>query len=232
MPHNESSALTPHRIPFLALCAAGLLAVAASGQAAVVGYTTQAAYAAATANSVAVQTVTFENVASGTLFASGTGTGGLTFSYSIPGYTMTVGSLFTTTSGTRYLGLNNGDVSFYVGDGFGINLNRSVNAVGLYVITGSGVLAGDFTLSNGSGSVSNSGTPDRVLSDGSTAFFLGLFETTPGVTFSAVTLSSLAGPLITFNVDDITSAVPEPAALLMLLGGLALVCAQAYRRKP
>jgi len=223
--------MTSSRSPFPALCAALLLGGASAGHAAVVGYTAQAAYAAATTNSVDVQTVTFENAASGTLFSSGTGTGGLSFAYNFPGYTMTVGSLFTTTSGTRYLGLNNGDVSFYLGDDFGINFNRSVNAVGLYVITGSGVLAGDFTLSNGNGSVRNSATPDRVLSDGSTAFFLGLFETAPGVTFSSVTLSSVAGPLITFNIDDITSAVPEPASWLLLLGGAALLGTHARRQR-
>jgi len=213
------------------LALAGTLLLAAPAHAAVAGYTTQAAYAAATASSVDVQTVNFEAVPSGTTFASGTGTGGLSFAYNIPGATMVVGSLFNTTSGTRYLGLNNGDLSFYLGDAFSINFNRGVNAAGLYVITGSGVIAGDFRLNAATGSVSNSATPDRVLSDGSTAYFLGLFENSPGVTFTSVTLSSSSGPLITFNVDDITSAVPEPATVLLLLGGLAIVGAQAQRRR-
>lgn len=218
-------------VPMGWLMAAALLA-AGSAQAALGGYTTRASFLAASAADSAVQTVDFDAVPTGTTFASGSGTGGLSFSYNIaPGVLLKVSSLFATTSGTRYLGLNNGNDAFLLGDGFTINFGRTVHAVGLYLITGGGVLAGDFRLTAAAGSVGNSAMADRTVADGSPAYFLGLVESDPGAGFSSVTLGSLAGPLIVFNVDDITSAVlavPEPSTLALMLAGAGLL---ALRRR-
>jgi hypothetical protein len=218
-----------------ALTALAAILLCVSAQANVVGYSSKAAFDTATASNTLRQTVDFESVASGTSFASGTGTGGVTFSaFSVSfgslGLVPRVGSAYTTTSGTRYLGLNNADDAFLVGDGFSVNLTRSVQAVGLYVITGSGVQAGDFTLTIPTGSFSNSATPDRTLADGSTAFYIGIFELDPSKAFTSVTFSSRAGPLINFNLDDITSSVPEPGGVALMLAGLASLVALARRR--
>ena len=61
------------------------LSVSGSAHGAVSTFTAKAAFDAAIAGLSAIQTVDFDAVASGTTFASGTGTGGLTFSYSIAG---------------------------------------------------------------------------------------------------------------------------------------------------
>lgn len=202
-----------------------VLATAVSAQAALTPYTTQASFAAAAAAIGAVQTVGFEASVAGSTFASGGGTEGLVFSgfsASIGSELMRVGNQFTTTTGTRYLGLNNGNDAFFAGDAFTVQFGRQVTAVGLYVITSPGVVLGDFSLTVGlNRTVVNALMPDRVLSDGSTAYFLGLSESDPALSFNSVRLSSMAGPLIVFNVDDITTAVPEPGAWLLLLTGLA-----------
>ena len=54
--------------------------------------------------------------------------------------TLRVGNTFGTTSGTNYLGLDNPDTAFYLGDSFEIDFHRTVHAVGLYVIAGSDAL--------------------------------------------------------------------------------------------
>lgn len=212
---------------------AAMTTLLAPAHAAVTGYTTQVSFAAAAAALGQVQTVDFEAAAAGTTFAAGSGTSGLVFSgfsASIGSELMRVGNRFTTTSGTRYLGLNNANDAFYAGDAFTIQLGRQVSAVGLYLITGPGVLAGDFTLAlDATRLVVNGAAPDRTLSDGSTAYFIGLSESDPSRSFSSVRLSSVAGPLTVFNVDDITSAVPEPGAWLLLLAGLGAVVQRARR---
>ena len=99
---------------------ATLLAVSAASRAAPTGYQAESDFAAAIAGLSGVQTVDFESVPSGTTFASGTGTGGLVFTYAIAGQMLQVSSTFGTTSGTNYLGLDNPDTAFYLGDSFTI----------------------------------------------------------------------------------------------------------------
>jgi hypothetical protein len=133
-------------------------------------YTSKAAFDAAIAG-LSVETVDFDSVASGTTFPTGTGTGGLTFIYAIAGpSTLMVSSTFGTTSGTNYLGLDNPDTVFYLGDSFTINFNRTVLAVGLYVIAGSDAQAGDIQLSVDGGSVFNSAIADTLVSDGQASY--------------------------------------------------------------
>ena len=198
-------------------------------------YTTKASFDAAIAGLGGVQTVTFDSVASGTTFPSGTGTGGLTFTYAIAGpSTLEVSSTFGTTSGTNYLGLDNSDTAFYLGDSFTINFNRSVQAVGLYVIAGSDAQAGDMQLSAGAGTVFNSASFDVLVSDGQ-AFYLGLVQSDPGLAFTSATvrMTFTPGAFLAVTVDDITSAVtavPEPETWALMLIGLAAL-ARARRRK-
>ena len=152
------------------------LSVSGSAHGALSAFTSKAAFDAAIAGLSATQTVDFEAVASGTTFASGAGTGGLTFFYTISGpSTLQVSSTFGTTSGANYLGLDNPDTAFYLGDSFTIDFNRAVHAVGLYVIAGNDAQAGDMELSVASGSVFNSASADTLVSDGQ-AFYVGLIE--------------------------------------------------------
>jgi len=218
------------------LSALAAILTTAPAHAALTPYTSKAAFDGAIAGFSAAQTVDFESVLAGTSFASGTGTGGLTFTYSIPGLSLQVSDTFGTTSGLNYLGLDNPDTAFFLGDSFTIGFNQTVQAVGLYVIAGSDAQAGDMQLSAGTGSVSNSATADVLVSDGQ-AFFLGLVESDPGLGFTSAVVTGVFTPnaFLAFTVDDITiagnlaaSSVPEPQAWSMMFAALGLL---ALRRR-
>ena len=183
------------------------------------------------------QTLGFDGQTAGSLIPSGGTVGGATFSYSIPGYQIKVDNLFDTTSPDNYIGLNNSEGAFIYGDSFVMTFDRTIHALGLYLVAEPGaVWAGDFELSTVGGSAFNSDTPDPAfsLSDGD-AFFIGLIQTDFKLGFSSAALSGTLDPDLVnyvFNVDDITSAVnpvPVPAPLLLL--GAGLVSLIGIRRK-
>ncbi len=209
---------------------ATLFALSATCRAAATGYQAESDFAAALSGLSGVQTVDFESVPSGTTFASGTGTGGLTFTYAIAGQSLQVSSTFGTTSGTHYLGLDNPDTAFYLGDSFTIAFGRRVTAAGLYLIAGNDAEPGDLELSTPSASVFNGAMPMDLV-DGK-AYFLGLVDPAG---FDAVTITGVPSgdAFLPFSADDITSAVtgvPEPGRPASLLAGLALLGVLARRR--
>lgn len=217
---------------------ASLLLATAAANATTFGYTDKSAYDTATAAFQAAQLETFDGIADGTQYASGTGPSPLSFTYSIPGYLLTVGSGFPTTSGSNFLGLDNGDKAFYLGDSLTINFGRKVNAVGLYLVAGDDAMPGDLELSTAGGSVLNSSSP-LVISPGNNAFFLGLVESDPTLGFTSATVRGIIpqdapGAFLAFTADDITSsvaAVPEPGTWALMLAGLAMAATGVLRRK-
>jgi len=214
------------------LSAVVVLSLSGSAWAVPLGYTDKASFDGAVSSLSPPQTLDFEDVASGTLIPSGTGLDGVSFVYSIPGYSLRVSSTFGTTSPSNYLGLDNPDTAFYLGDQITIEFGQVVRAVGLYAIAGSDTQAGDFELSAGGGSVTNAALADRDVSDGS-AWFLGLVDTSPGGGFTSATLRGVDagdGAFLAFSVDDVTTAVPEPGVAALGVSALAVLVAASLWR--
>jgi hypothetical protein len=112
----------------------------------------------------------------------------------------------------------------------------AINAVGLFVIGSPGdVIADDFELTAGTGSVLNAGTPEATLSDGGDVFFLGIIDT---IGFTTATLASFDPQqqgFFSYTIDDIVSAsasasaIPEPGMLALF--GLAMMGIAVARRR-
>jgi hypothetical protein len=205
-----------------------LVGVLGSGmaQATVVGYTDQADFLAAISGLPGQQNQGFDAQTAGNLIPSGASAGNVTFTYGFGGFAIQVLNDYLTTSGSNYLGTD-GDGIFLAGDAFTMTFSQAVNAVGLFVISGEIIYAGDFSLSTGAGSVMNSDLTDSTfgtLSDGGQVFFLGLADLDQAFT-SATFASGLQGGDFLFNVDDIrtasaTASVPEPSSILLVSMGM------------
>ena len=215
----------------------GLL-VSHQALAAVTTYQSRAGFLGAISG--APQVTNFDATASNTPYTSN--------SPASPGFSLTANSSgpvtpfvqgdFWTTSGTQYLGLNNFDGQFLGGDSLTFTLSGSVRAFGLYVITGRDVIAGDLSLTRGTDSVLNSGSPDLSDGNGSFAYFLGM---TSDADFGSFTLNFGDGSfLFTAAVDDVTlggaggnnggpTTVPEPSTLALM--GLAAMLAAASSKR-
>lgn len=217
-----------------AAAAALVLGLPAAAPGAVTAYTERAAFAAAVAGYEDVRLLDFEGVPAGTTIASGAALDGVTFSYAIDGLELLVTDAFAAVSGTRSLGLTADDV-FLAGDAFAMSFDRTVHAVGVFVIGAPGeLLPGDVELRlPGGASVANGADPDLVLADGE-AFFLGLVESDPGAGFTGAELRSFAvgGADFAWNADDLVTAVavPEPGGGGAAAAALAALAGRARRR--
>jgi len=223
----------------ICIALAAAIASAAVADAAVATFTSRAAFDAAIAGMFDVEILDFDGVPDETLIPSGSSLDGVTFSYTIEDeigpYELIVIDSFETTSGLQSLGLTSGDV-LLSGDAFTMTFDRTIHAVGLYVL-GRLINEGDMQLRiPGKGSVSNAAAADLVLpGGGGAAWFLGLIEADPAAPgFNRADVLSSPPPADSFewNVDDVVSAVtaPEPGGAAALAAVAALAMLGALRR--
>jgi len=181
----------------------------------------------------AATTLDFESATAGTLITSGSSIGGITFTYNFGPVSMAVtdgaqfggGGPFDTTSGSNFLGTDDGDL-FQDGDNFSMSFS-AVNALGMFFITADEMLDDDITLAAG-GVTASLVVADLydTLNDGSFVYFLGIID--PAATFASASVATSAadgGPYFLYNVDDIVTAnteasVPLPSTLVLMLGAL------------
>jgi hypothetical protein len=223
----------------IGIALAAAIASSAVANAAAVTFTSRAAFDAAIAGMFDVEILDFDGVPDETLIPSGSSLDGVTFSYTIEdtlgSYDLIVISSFETTSGLQSLGLTSGDV-LLSGDAFTMTFDRTIHAVGLYVL-GRLINEGEMELRiPGKGSVSNAAAADLVLpGGGGAAWFLGLIETDPAAPgFNRADVLSSPPPAVSFewNVDDVVSAVtaPEPGGAAALAAVAALATTASLRR--
>lgn len=174
-------------------------------------FTQAAAFAAALPGTP--MTHDFDGLAAGTELPDGTVLGPITFRYALSGASLKVTDALETTSGPNSLGLTGGDEALLDTDRIELTFETPVRAVGLDVITSDPTVTNEIRLVTPVGIV-GSGIAETTLPDGGIVYFVGLVSTTA---FSTAELEFAPDAKInfTYNVDDVTLAVPEPP------GGLA-----------
>lgn len=147
-------------------------------------------------------------------------------------------------SGSGFLGVDDaGNLDqFSSGDTVTFTSSSALRAFGLYVVGGSDLQAGDFSLRVGNTEVLTNGPQAGALTDGagSHAYFMGVVASDAADAFSSITLQSNGNAFFVFDVDDVrftvaaTSPVPEPsrAALTLLAAAAAIVASRRRRPAP
>ena len=213
------------------LCVLCTLLLSVSANAAIITYTDEASFLAALSGPAS--TLDFDSTSVGTLIPSGNSLGGVTFTYNISGLDMKVVNDFDTTSPNNYLGLDDaGNLDLFIaGDEFSMSFASPVNAIGLYIVSGDPLLAGDVSLDTSAGSALNSDVVDVTLGDGGLAYYIGLMSDT-AFTSADLTFDAEAVEKFLYSVDDITtSVVPIPGAVWLFGSGLLGLISLSKRRK-
>lgn len=152
--------------------------------------------------------------------------GNITFSESVPGESLIVTDFYSAPSDPLMLGLTNLDEAFQDGDVLDLVFGTPVNAIGLFVVTSDAALLDEILLGvDGLGVAGNAATEEVILADGGLAYFLGIISDTP---FTGATLDFANDGEVNFvyNVDNITTAVPEPSTAVFIAMGLAMLASQ------
>lgn len=243
---NSSSPCLPRLLRGVALAMA--VSISAPALATLATYQTQGNFNAAIAGLTAT-TTDFDGIAPGTSYPPGSGPAGSGFTVGLTagsvssGFNLpTVGSVFWTTSGTHYLGLDNPDTAFESGDALVFSFLSPVQGFGLYVVGGRDLLdiqAGAVTLTVDGATLAISSIDYLTSGNGDYAFFLG-FATDDGSTFSSATLTVGDGSgVIPVTVDDVTLAstrnggntVPEPGSLLLVATAIGAALLRVRRAR-
>jgi len=204
------------RLAFVAIFL--LLGGVGAARAAVISFTSSAAFLAALGGSP-VTVEGYETLAADFAIPNGSIVNGLTYSgFSRDGGRVDAGSYIR--FGARSLAMigATGVNDFFLPDeGFTVDFGAPVDAVGLFFNVGVSP-AGALSISTAAGSAANGPTYDQ-----STFYFVGLIADTP---FTAATILGVSGISTGFNVDDLTFhrvSVPEPITLVLVLAALASV---------
>lgn len=202
------------------LFAAIVLALPDLASAAVITYTDRSVFdAAIISNGYVSQTLDFDSETAGTLIPSTTSVSGITFNYNFGSAQLLISDQYNTTSGTNFLGTDDGSDLLQDGDDFSLSFSART-AIGLYVISIDSLVDGDFTLTVGATTASlNTANLQQTLPDTSKVYFLGLIDDSSSFT-SALLETHGGGGAFTYNVDDIitasSAAVPEPASVFLM----------------
>lgn len=178
-----------------------------------------------------VNLIDFESALPGTV-SGGSTLSGITFSYNFGAVSLTVDDLFDTTSGTKYLGTDDGGV---LQDGDDLTFSFSpAGGFGVYIISQDPLLDGDFTLTSGSATASlSAASVQQTLGDGSSVWFLGLRTNSTDTFSSAVLETHGGGGAFLYNLDDIVTAnvtaVPEPSSAVLLLTAAGMFVGRRIR---
>lgn len=174
-----------------------LVLATAEGQ----SFTSRAALTAALTGPVT--TVNFDTLPSGTMFASGGGTGGITFTYNFGGTLLNANGSYPAPSPNLSLGTTDADI---LQDGDNLRLAFSPrNAIGLSIVSKDPLQAGDLRLEAGNTVTVLAPVPQQTLADGATVYFVGVIQ--PATAFTSANLTTVGGGYFFYNVDDITVAL-------------------------
>lgn len=205
------------RLARCALIAVSGLSVASVAHTAPIAFTDPASFLAALTGLTTV--VNFDTSPAETPIPEGVPFGGVSITTNLPTPGLIVSDHFDTSSPLNYLGVDDGfSNEFLSGHELTIAFTHPVIGFGLYIIaSGDDVLDADFLLAASGGSVFNAGPPLEIFGDGGELFFLGIVDPVGFVQASLISFGDPADPAFAFNLDDLTtSAVPEPASLVLL----------------
>lgn len=209
-----------------------------SGHAAsLASFTDPAAYAlAAGALPFPEKVLDFENVAPGTVIASGATVSGITFTSQF-GLDFIVDNRFEAVSGQNYLGANDSaDNVFITTDSFLLESQNPFQALGMFFLTGEILQAGEIEIATPFGSAFSGADP--ALSPGAGldddyAYFVGVVSSGAAFSSAQIRFRPVDGSENLFNVDGIAATVvPEPSTWALCLTGVALLMAAGRRRSP
>jgi hypothetical protein len=221
-----------HRRIGAALGALALTLGAATAQAALIGSTSLASFNTASSGLGSQVLVDFETAPPASL-----GFGGTTAVGAAP--SVRNQPALWNPSGSGFLGVDDaGNLDqFSAGDTVTFTSSSALRAFGLYVVGGSDLQDGDFSLRVGTTVLAN-GPQAGALTDGagSYAYFLGFVASDAADAFSSITLQSNGNAFFVFDVDDVrytvaaTTPVPEPSSAALLLAAAAAALASRRRR--
>ncbi len=224
------------RVGVFAACASSFLFLASPSSADIITYTSSTSFHAALAsNSFTAQTLDFESEIAGTTYGSPSTIGQISFDVFGPP-DLIVTDDFAAASGVNYLGMDSVGLANQFTGGYNIDLSfASSHAIGFNIITGeianTSIFDNDIQLVVPGLGTALLDVDDLQATVGGTdsVFFVGLINTTGTFTTAEIRYDAAAVGTITYNIDDITTAVPEPNSMLFVF--IACACFFGVRRR-